>query len=299
MKKLLTGTLFILISLSIKSQDIKIIVVDSLSNKPISYSIVYYKVEKTGTYSNENGVFYTDKLSHIIEVSHIGYYSRIIKLPISNDTVKMQPQPYILNEIIVKPSKRKVEITGYYRFRSFFTITGFSGDELAVYLPNNSDENKLIKEIIIGFSTKNYIKNYLGIDFVSIFRINLYSKKENSTEPDSLLIKNDLVFTSEIIKPETIVNVSKYNIPMPKDGIFVSIEWVGIESKETKKLITDFKDRTEPFVTSTFDKTDAFVYERNKFKDINWKLVDKNSKISFALKKDNFYTPRISLSLYK
>jgi hypothetical protein len=298
MKTIIIGTLLISIPFLIKSQDIKIIVVDSLSNKPISYATAYFKDSGTGTYTNENGVFYYDKLDHIIQVSHIGYYTRIIRLPIKSDTVKIKPQSYILNEITVKPIKRKVEIRGYYSFRSFFTISGFSGDELAVYLPNNSDGNKLIKEIIIGFSTKKYIKNSLGIDFTSIFRINLYSKKENSTEPDSLLIKNDLVFTSDIIKPETIINVLKYNIPIPKDGIFISIEWIGIESKDTKKLITDYKDRTEPFVTSTFDKTDAIVYERNKFKNTKWKLLDKNNKVSQALNKDNFYTPRISLSLY-
>jgi hypothetical protein len=298
MRTIIIGTLLISISFLIQSQDIKIIMVDSLTNKPISYASAYFKNNKTGTYTNENGVFYYDKSDHIIQVSHIGYYTRIIKLPIKNDTVKMQPHSYILNEITVMPSKQKVEIKGYYSFRSFFTISGFSGDELAVYLPNNADENKLIKEIIIGFSTKKYIKNSLGIDFISIFRINLYSKKENSKEPDSLLIKNDLVFTSDILRPETIINVSKYNLPMPKDGIFVSIEWIGIESKNTKKLITDYKNLTEPFVTTTFEKTQAVVYERNKFKETNWKLIDKNNKFSSALKKDNFYTPRISLSLY-
>lgn len=298
MKKIILLLILIGYTLLTKSQDFKVIIVDSLSNKPISYAIVYNSIDKTGNYSNEDGSFYINKLNQSFLISHIGYHSKTFNLSIKKDTVKLEPITYLLNEIIVKPVNSKIIEIGYYKFKSFFTITGFIGDEVAVYFPCESKKSNLIKNLIIGFSTKSYIKNSLGIDFISIFRINFYSTIENSVEPDILILKKDLVFTSDIIKNKTIIDLSEQNLIMPSDGIFVSIEWVGIESKETKKLITNYSERIEPFITTTFDKTNAIVYERNKIKNTEWKLIDKNNKFSIMLKKNNFYTPRISLSLY-
>lgn len=297
MKKLFFALLFLQAILITNSQESKITIVDSTSNKPISYATIHYLENRSGTYTNVEGVFLTDIINSPIRISHVGYYSRTIKLPIKDDIIRLEPQTYFLNEITIKPVKNKSIEIGYYKFKRDFTVTGISGNELAVYFLNNSGEEKQIEELIIGFSTKDYIKSSLGINFVSIFRINFYSKKENSSEPDSLILKNDLLFTSDIVKPKTVFDLSKFNLTIPSDGIFVSIEWVGIESKDTKSLKTDYTGRTEPFISTTFDKTDAIVYERNKFKEPNWKLIDKNNKFSFVLKRDNYYTPRISLLL--
>lgn len=298
MNKLIIAFLFITHSLFTKSQDIKIIILDSLSNKPVSYASVCFMDKKSGTYANENGIFFTHKINQTIQISHIGYYSQIIKLPVKDNTVKLQPQTYFLNEITVRPGKKKIDEIGYYKFKSYFNINGFSGDELAVYFANSFNSEKTINQIIIGVNTDRRIKDALGVNFVSVFRVNFYSTKENSTEPDSMILKKDMLFTSEILEHKTKIDISEYHLKFPVNGIFVSIEWVGIESENTKELITDSKERMEPFVSTTFEKTNTVVYERNKFSDNKWKLVDKNHKYSIALKEDNFFTPKISLSLY-
>jgi len=89
---------------------------------------------------------------------------------------------------------------------------------------------------------------------------------------------------------------SKFDILMPHNGIFVSIEWVGILSS-TNELRTDYKNRTEPFVSTTFKQAKSKVYTRNKFVCMDWHLVDKNNRFSILLKKDNHYTPCIGVSV--
>jgi len=297
MKKSVIVLIIIHISMIINAQDAKLTVVDSLSNEPISYASASFIETNSGTYTNEKGVLNIDSTHNSVLISHVGYYSRKLGRPFKNGAVKLRPQTYFLNEIIVKPGKKKTEETGYISFRSHLIINGFSGDEIAVYFPDRFDDIKFLKELKICFDVFKPIKKFMGIDFVSVFKINLYSKKANSSEPDTSLLIKELVFTSDKIKPTTRIDISNYNIRFPEDGIFVSIEWVGIEAEKTKELITDYKGRTEPFVSTTFEKTDAIVFKRNKFSDNNWSLVDKNNELSIALKKDNFYTPRINIVL--
>src|SRR5674476_187277 len=133
MKKLVFVCLFITYSFIIKSQDFKIILIDSLSGKPISYATVCFLEEKSGTYTNENGIFYPTKLGQQMQISHIGYYPRKLNLLVRKDTIKLQPLTYILKEITIKPNEKNAEEIGYYDSKSYFTFTGFSGDELAVY----------------------------------------------------------------------------------------------------------------------------------------------------------------------
>ena len=298
MKRIIIALFIITNTLLSQSQEVKITIIDSLSNEPIAYASVCFIDTRTGTYTNENGIFNIDRSNHSILVSHLGYRPRTFMQPAKDATIKLQPETYFLSEITVTPGKKKTEEIGYIKFKSKLTKTGFSGDELAVYFPNRYSTDKNIQEIKIGFNTSSSIKKSLGVNFVSIFKINLYSKNESSSAPDSSLLVKDMVFTSKTIKSVTRIDVSEYNLRLPANGAFISIEWVGIESETTKEIITNYKKRTEPFLTTTFENTNTLVYERNKFSDNKWTLIDKNNKWSTVLKEDNYYTPRISITIY-
>ena len=298
MRRIIIALFFISSTWLLKSQEVKITIIDSLSNEPIPYASVCFIDTKTGTYTNENGTFSTDRSNHSILVSHLGYRPRTFMQPTKDAIIKLQPEPYFLSEITVTPGKRKTEEIGYIKYKSNFFIPGLSGDELAVYFPNRHNTDKSIQEIKIRFNTSSLIKKSLEIDFLSVFKVNIYSKIESSSEPDSSLLVKDMVFTSKIIKPVTRIDVSEYNLKLPANGAFISIEWVGIESETTKEIITNYKNRTEPFISTTFENTNTLVYERNKFSDNKWTLIDKINKFNTLLKEDNYYTPRISLTIY-
>lgn len=279
------------------AQKTTITVIDSLTREPIPYASVCFIELKSGTYTNDYGSFKLDSANNSCYISHIGYLPRMVRHSISVDTIKLQPETYSLDEVKVSPKKNKGEEVGFTNYKSQFFCSGFSGSEIAVYIPNNSGQTKYIKEVKICFGTQQRIKEFMGINFVSVFKINFYSKKTDTFIPDSSLLSKDLVYTSKIIKPNTILDLSDQYIRLPKEGAFLSIEWVGIESETTKEIITNYTEHIEPFLSTTFEDTGAKVYERKKFKDLNWKLVDKNNIFSLALKKDNYFTPRVSVSV--
>ena len=53
----------------------------------------------------------------------------------------------------------------------------------------------------------------------------------------------------------------------------------------------------EPFIQTTFKVNNSVVYEKNKLTNYAWKTVDKGNPFSIMLKKENGFTPMISLIL--
>jgi hypothetical protein len=299
MNNLITLVLFSLAFYSVNSQSVTLRVIDSVSELPVSYATVYFASDNTGTYTNQDGIFKSDKSNRKTQISHIAYETKTFMLPRFDSTIMLRPRAQLIDEITITPQEVKYETTGYFDYKSDFSKTGFSGDELAVFISNPYHSEKKIKNLIIGFDTRQLVKKDLGVDFVSVFRINLYTKYEDSPEPGKLILtQNDLIFNSDILKRKTKIDLSGFDLKFYEEGIFIAIEWIGIENGETKELITDYKGLTEPFVSNTYKETDALVYERNKFKDMRWTVIDKNSKYSIAFKLDTYFTPRFSVVTY-
>lgn len=278
---------------SIYSQNIKITLIDSISSEPIPYTIITFE-NKAGTYSNSNGEFTILGNEGIIEIVHIGYIMKVIKTPSKDTILKLQPKIYQLQEIVINQQASKTNF-GFNNRKTELTYSGLSGDEIAVYIPNETGNYSRIRDAIIIFDTRKIIKKDLEINFTSVFKLNFYSVKDNAIEPGLCILKKDIILTSKDIKKKSTIDISQYDIIIPKNGIFASIEWVGILSN-VGELKTDYRDRTEPFLSTTFEKTNTKIFIRNKFKGLKWELLDKNNSYSQLLKKDNFFTPCIGFS---
>lgn len=298
MKWIILSFLLLINTFLANSQDILLTIIDSITHKPLAYSSLIFLDDNVGNYSNEEGVFTSNKIGHRLRISQISYNSKEIVVPKSDCIVMLQPKPYSLDEVTIKPSDTKPSQVGFFNKKQEFTVTGLTGDEMAVFIPNPFNNERYLKELLIKTDASRIIKSSLNIDFVSVFRVNFYLKKPNSLEPDNLQQIRSLICSSKILKKNTAINISNLNILLPTAGIFVSIEWIGIEYKNSKDLITDYKFRTEPFISTTLEQTNTVVFFRNKFLNDTWKLVDKNNPYSQLFKKDNFYTPCISLMIY-
>ena len=275
------------------SQNLAITVIDSITKNPIPYTNILFN-DGTGTYSNYQGIFFIKKDINTFKISNIAYFDKKAKVPLKDTIISLRPHNYEIQEIIVKPLLKKINL-GYNKYKSEFTYSGLSGDEIAVFIPNNTEHACQIQDLFIVFDTRKVVKKGLGIDFTSVFKLNFYSSKDY--KPDTLLLKKEIIVkTNTIHTKKYAIDLSKYEILMPYNGIFVSIEWVGILSP-TNELRTDYKNRTEPFVSTTFKQTNSKVYARNKFKSMKWNLVDKNNRFSKLLKKENYYTPCIGVSV--
>lgn len=273
-------------------------IVDTTTQMPISYANLDYLDDKTGTYCNEAGVFATDKIGHRVQISLISYDSKVIVIPDKDSVVYLQPRPCQLDEISVSPTIVKPSIIGFFNSKSDFTRTGISGEELAVFISNPSKTDLYLKEVLIKTDIRKLVKSNLKIDFVSMFKVNFYLKKDKSFEPGKQLQVKSLILTSDSLKRKSAIDISRLKILMPADGIFVSIEWIGRVDKNSKELLEDYKGRIEPFISTTFMRTNTAVYYRNKFKNVEWTMLDKNDPICRLMNKDNYYTPCVGLKVY-
>ncbi|MDR1983985.1 MAG: carboxypeptidase-like regulatory domain-containing protein [Prevotellaceae bacterium] len=313
MKKAFTIIILNLLFITCLAQtDRKLFIADSITHEPIEYASIVFVGIEGGTYSNNKGVFYIPQNVEQIELSSIGYNTKTTILQKNIDTIFLFPQVYELTEAKILPIKKKrksVEL-GYAQKNSIYTHMSLPGEEIAVYIPliNNENAYRLIKRVL--FKERVYVArkfNLYKIDYTSVFKINFYSVAENN-EIGELINTEDIVFTSDILKTTTKLDVSKYNIYMPENGIFVAVEWVGKINTESEEIMkTDIKERILPFIRTSWEIENSIVYEKRRFSKeygYNWKKVDKNNEIIKSiktidknLKEDAFYTPLISIVL--
>jgi hypothetical protein len=281
-------------------------VANSATHEPIEYACIVFADTAGGTYSNSKGIFYVSENIEYIEISSIGYHLKVINLQKDNDTVFLSPQVYEISETKILPTKKKrkpVEL-GHAKENSHGIMGYRSGDEIAVYIHLDNDENsyKHIKQVIFNLARKFQLDRE---DYTSIFKINFYKATENK-EIGELINTEDIVFTSEVLKSKTKLDVSKYSIYMPENGIFVAIEFVGRINPTTGAIVDDVINRRVPSIRVSWKIPNSIVYEKRRFMNSNnaWQKVDKDydvvkwSKQSYKdLKEDDFYTPLFSIVL--
>ena len=291
----------------------KIFVVDSISRKPIEYACVVFANTDGGTYSNTQGFFYVPDNIWQINLSIIGYYSKTTVLDKNIDTIFLSPQVYMLGEAKILPTKKKrkpVEL-GYAKNHSINNFIYKTGDEVAVYIAIDNEKNvyRRIKSIIIKTRT-NDMASYKGLlntdeinDYPSVFKITFYQATENK-EIGLPLHSEDIVFTSDVLKRTTNLNVETYNVYAPTNGVFVAIEFVGKLHSITKELIINFKEHVLPTLKTSWGIRNSIVYEKRKFFTTNnaWQRVDKDYEFVKQLKTidksiKESYTPLISIVL--
>lgn len=221
----------ILVGFSLSAQ-IKGVIKDSLTGKPIPFVNIWVENENIGSTSEENGTFFintTEKEKRLI-FSTLGYEKKIIKASKSL-VVNLKPTTYSLDEVVISKSigtktveigKSKTEI--YQAFDNGPKIDTKFFPYLASY-----KKTKYLKQVSIY--TDSRIED-------AIIKIHFYNVDANGYPAEELMDK-DFVVT---VKKGTRTNwfdLTKFNLIFPKNGLFVGFEKLLIEKNKTEKSITD------------------------------------------------------------
>lgn len=221
----------VLITFSVSAQ-IKGVVKDSLSGKPIPFVNIWVQNENIGSTSEENGTFFinTTENEKKLIFSTLGYEKKIIKASQASE-VNLKPMAYNLEEVVVSKSigTKSVEIgkTKNEMYQAF--DNGPKIDTKFFPYISSYKKTKYVKQVSIY--TDSRIEN-------SIIKIHFYTVDSNGFPAEELLDK-DFVVT---VKKGTRVNrfdVTKFNLKFPKNGLFVGFEKLMIEKNKTEKSITD------------------------------------------------------------
>lgn len=295
MKKKITIAL-ILVSLNLIKAQIK--VVDSITKMPIPFTTITFG-ENNGFYTNQDGEFNLKEVhSESISIFCLGYEKKTIEIKsINQNTIFLKPSSFELSEIIISNKKNKTRIKKIKPEKHNDFLQSYMlniGGELAIYVPNNFDSNDVVlKSLLIPVVTKtiSFDKNMTGkkqqvkkLPFSAMYKISFY-ENENNRPKEQLNYESITIVLNE---ESTIVNLNleKYTIDLPKNGLFVGILNLG-PTDETGKLIP-----TTPYIDKKTEKGIIRIVKHTKpFFPYHYKNQNTETFIRYTFNDDLSWNP--------
>lgn len=207
------------------SYGIEGLVLNEVDKTPIPYANIWLKGKQHGTSSDINGFFRIEVEnmdSAVLVVSSVGFIRA--EIPISSTQLNIALRPYIkvLDSVLIKDTYHK-EITsiGYVDKRGTNRYYGNGGNPwvVAQYFPYEDEYQKTPFIDNISLLTVSNIKG-------AIFKIRILNADQESGSPKEDILMEEIIVEAKRGKQLTRVDISNYNIPLTKNGIYVAFEWI-------------------------------------------------------------------------
>lgn len=226
----------------------QITIIDSISTYPVSYATI--------SFGNGNGIFADDEgefifTKHIypdidsLFISALGFKDLNISAENLPKKLLMVPQASQLEEVLigVKLNRKYKEET----LKPFLDDDYYNcwlptiESEIAVYFPKTTTKDQDISRVLfpIALESKDWKKrnraNSEKKKFSTLFKVKLYAN--NNGIPGAVLTFETIVFRATEKDGDAYeLNLDDYNIAVPEDGFFVSIQVMGYTDKSGKLL---------------------------------------------------------------
>ena len=330
MQKLLQLLIIFFSILTLKGQ---VTLKDADTNLAISYASISFG-NGNGIVADDEGIFiFTKALYPDIDslfISALGYKNLNIASKDLKTLIFLEQKTSELDEVVINARiKKEINLNRKFKTRS---LKPFLDDdyyhcwlptiesEIAVHFPNEDKKVKRLASIKfpIALESKDWKKrkqaNNNKRKFSTLFKVNIYDSKDG--KPNNNLNKTPIVFrTTEQDGDYHQLNISSYNILIPDDGIFISLQVLGYTDKNGKLLPNKkykeikAKDRVvkiptnfRPLLPFT-DKVEANrTYIKRVFISNNeWKLFKKGNGFKSSLLKSglNNYGIGIDVDIFK
>lgn len=201
------------------------IVVDE-NNLPIPYVSIWVEGENIGTTSEEDGSFLLEINSEKnIVFSALGYQTKIVSSKEISKVI-LTLKVIELNEVFVEKRKGKNEVF----------IGDFSGIKLNSGVTNVGQENVHIWSKFIRFNEKIKEHPFIkSIEFVThsqlknaLLRIRIFNIDSQGI-PTGDEVEDDILIKIKKGTKNNILDLSKYNIKIQKEGILIGFEYLKLE----------------------------------------------------------------------
>jgi hypothetical protein len=274
-----------------------IIISDLFTKQPIPFvNILIYKENKilNGFYCNEKGVVnFENSIDYEkIEFSCIGYETKsIVNFSKIKDTVFLIQKSIVLNEVkIIKRNNILTEL-GFCNLKKKLNLSSHKGSEIVVFIYNNFKKAKEINSIL--FKIRRHEK------YKTAVRIHLYKKAYDRIYPGAEIFTEDIIqFLDGKLKGLVEVNVSKYRLELPFDGVFVGIEWLGIVDKNTGEFVEITENSSDTSVELNDEINQPLTFMRNNLKNINWSDTERLKNNFVKIKYKNYPNASFGIKIY-
>ncbi|THD32823.1 carboxypeptidase-like regulatory domain-containing protein [uncultured Flavobacterium sp.] len=287
----LTTILFLFFAANVAAQT-KGVVKDSLTVNPIAYVSIWVENENIGTTSEENGEYQigtNDKNKNLI-FSALGYQKKTVKVS-ESQIVLLSPSTFELDEVTInnKKEKKQLEIG---KTKNTIAEAFDNGPRMdAKFFPYYTEYKKTrwIQKAIILTDSR--------IDDATI-KLHLYDVDENGFPGNELLSKDYIVTIKKgVTKNE--IDLSDFNLEMPKTGIFVVFEKLLIKKNRVEKTIKNFNTNTTKIQTTYAPLVLYNAVERDflySFSGGRWLKRTREEMNPFSVSK-TIYEPSVTLIL--
>lgn len=215
-------------------------IINAKTKKGIGFATVEIFRKSTGCAANETGEFYLDTnnidKNDTVIFSALGYQKKEVIFTKLDKSIELLPIAFEIPEVVVNSEVKiiyKGNLTKKPKMRWY--IRKF-GDEIQYHIPSNIEKKIEYIECVYVYIAEqkgNYeqLKDYGLLN--RPFRVRFY---EVDTVSGSHEKGNDLVFDNIIFYPKLEkegwceIDVSKYNIHIPDNGIIVAIEMINYSS---------------------------------------------------------------------
>lgn len=288
-------------SLTVWSQQTQVL--DNTTQQPISFATISFG-NGLGTFAGDDGVFafspkkYSDVTT--VYISAIGYAEKAVAIENLTDKIYLEPEASQLSEIVIAaPKKGKFKIkkkkpTTHTNHHTSWLPTIES--EVAVYLERYEGKSTQIATLWLPINAESEYKSNGKGKYATIFRIQFY-KNENGI-PGVPILHDKIVFPiNEKADKIFELDIVKYGIFIPKDGIFAAVQVLGyandqgvlIQSKKYREIkttrgIQKIPTAFRPLLPFSNELTGQDTYVRRVFlNNRKWQVFDetynKNSKL--------------------
>ncbi|WP_296382048.1 hypothetical protein [Winogradskyella sp.] len=300
----------------------QIIVKDSITNYPVSYATISFG-NGNGLFADGEGKFYfTKKLYPDIDslfISALGFKNLNISAQNLPSELLMQPQADELDEVVVgiklNRKFKKESLKPYLDDDYYNCWLPTIESEIAVYFPKTTTKDQKLSSVQfpIALESKDWKKrkrsNSDKKKFSTLFKVQFYANNEGV--PGKTLTYQTIVFRATEKNGDAYeLNVKDYDIYIPKDGFFVSIQVLGYTDKAGKllpnkkykeikskngvvKIPTNFRPLL-PFTNEI--KTKNTFIKRVFISGNNWVKFDKGNGLESSLLKRDLYNYGIGLA---
>lgn len=232
--------LFTVVSLPGWGQRLSGKIINELTAKPVPYVLVTSPDRKMGIRTDTAGYFRPPVNFDTLLLSAPGYQSATLVLTeVDSLVVHLAEKPLEVQGIAMSGSKRpRLEMAGTRRKRPqgiYMNCDSTSFSEMALYIPNPEQKQAILHKVYYYVPRKGKQR--------APFRVRIYANTNGAPG-------RDLLEESVIVRPRwwgrwKEIQVGRYNVPLPGDGLFVSIEWLGRESSYVDRIkMTDGSVRT-------------------------------------------------------
>lgn len=232
MKNSMFFSLIFFISFSALAQ-IKGVVKDSIDGKPIPYVTISVENENFGTTSEENGQFkihISDKSKKLV-FSALGFERKTVSISNASE-VRLKPTALQLDEVVISKrfETRQKEI-GEPENAILETFDKAPRIDIKFFPYDPSyKKTRFLKQVVLVTDSK--INN-------ATFKIHFYNVDANGFPGEELLDKDFIVAVDKGVS-KTRFNVSKFNLKMPKEGLFVGFEKLLIDKNSVEKTVMNY-----------------------------------------------------------